>query len=148
MKQSISFLFIAILSCKTPKESKLLKYAIYDSTGHKSNIEMYIPKDYKSKAYIENWEGLPEKRFWYADSGVLYICDDKGGSWLNYNNIVSQQGALSKKIIYDTLTLQGIDKDGKYWKEIKLDRISLGYSRIPKERKDEFDKAVDNWKVK
>ncbi len=48
----------------------------------------------------------------------------------------------------DTLTLQGKDKFGRYWKNKKLKEISIGYLNVPESRKIDFDKAISSIKIK
>lgn len=105
-------------------------------------IKIRIPKNYV-------FEGLQgdhelEHRYWYPDSSVIYITTF--ANTMNYEEIRRQNtyynriNALNSN---DTLTLKGININGLYWKDILLKSgITIGYSRIPRNRIEEFEKAI------
>ena len=50
---------------------------------------------------------------------------------------------------HDTLCVFGVDSLGRYWKDSLLSNgITLGYSKVPKERKLEFDKVIASFRNK
>ncbi|MBN9284873.1 MULTISPECIES: hypothetical protein [unclassified Flavobacterium] len=48
----------------------------------------------------------------------------------------------------DTITLEGIDQNGLYWKNKFNGEVNIGYLNIPKEKKEEFDKILLSIKKK
>ena len=48
--------------------------------------------------------------------------------------------------ICDTLTLEGIDTNGLYWKEVFRGKICVGYSKVNESNKSSFDKAIESFK--
>lgn len=136
-----------MLSCTTG--SKTITYKVYEVEKQTKHIyKMNIPNGYK----LLRWTGGHEDQceYWYPDSSVIYLTKDLGSSTINDKNIRRQEGACAKRLQAflenDTITLSGIDTVGLYWKEIKQKTICLGYARVPKEKKEIFDKALSTIK--
>ena len=129
-----------LLSCSANRNFKTVKYPT-DIKGHK--LILKIPKGYSSTHTL--WEGLDDG-FKYKDSSIIYVTSESNGG-VNYNNI--EVAGLKSKLFYaflekDTLILDGIDKNGLYWKNYLLGGYNIGYKNVKKERKDEFDKVISN----
>ena len=124
---------------------------------------MKIPKGYDLKIYSITVEN--ENQYLYSDSSMIYLTNFKNTP--NYKNILYTNDSIfnfrfqnqelikginelsdkeSIKILPDTFELSGIDKDSLYWKDIKFDKISIGYKKISKEKKDMFDGALKSFK--
>lgn len=144
MKFYIIAILLIIVSCKAIQESNIT----YSTNVVKAKA--MIPKGF-NKEIIEAGQDT-EYRFLYSDSSLIYITDEKGTPIINYKNIDSDSIAIQKSFLAlmenDTLTLQGQDKSGKYWKNKKLKEISIGYLNVPENRKEDFDKAISSIKIK
>ena len=102
---------------------------------------MNISKGYKYEGLIGDHE--IEKRYWYPDSAIIYITNFN--NTLNYNNIIKQGTYYSRfDAIHsnDTLTLSGQDSLGMFWKDRKLQYITVGYSNVPLSKKSLFDTTI------
>ena len=64
--------------------------------------------------------------------------------WEDINRALGEE---VMKIIPDTLELSGIDADSLYWKDIYIDGISIGYLKVPKEKKELYDKCLRTFKM-
>lgn len=100
----------------------------------------HIPKGYTFKGLSGGYED--EKQYWFSDSSVFYITKEHGLPSLNYNNIRNLEGANAKRMLADTLTLQGTDNNGLYWKDIKQKNFSYGYSKVPHNKKEKFEAII------
>ena len=102
---------------------------------------MDIPKGYKFEGLAGSHE--LEKRFWYPDSSVIYITTFH--NTINYNDI-RKQGTYYDRFYalptIDTLTLEGVDSLGLLWKDKKLRHVTVGYSKVPENKKDIFEKII------
>ena len=61
--------------------------------------------------------------------------NDKAGSYLNYEN-AEQLGKhiYIDKIDKDSFNIEGVDKNGLFWRELKKDGISIGYLNVKKSK--------------
>jgi hypothetical protein len=120
----------------------------YNDLYEKHSVTLSIPRNYSSQRIKAGGESGIENRYWYKDSAVIYISDFKGGSSLNYDNIRKQEGAYATRFASDTVTLSGINKSGKYWKEVKYHSLYYGYSNVEADEKKSFDRAISSVKIK
>jgi len=142
-------MFASLLSCTTG--SKTISYKVYEGGKRTKHIyKMKVPSGYK----LLRWTGGHEDQYeyWYPDSSVIYLTKDLGSSTINDENIRRQEGAYAKRFLAflgnDTITLEGANVVGLYWKEIKQKTICFGYARVTKEKKAVFDKALSTIKLR
>jgi len=144
MKFYIVVILLIIVSCKATQESSVS----YSTNSIKAKA--ILPKGF-TKEIIEAGQNT-EYRFLYSDSSIIYITDEKGTPTINYKNIDNDSIAIQKSFLAsmenDTLTLQGKNELGKYWKNKKLKEISIGYLNVSENRKADFDKAISSIKMK
>ena len=133
-----------IVSCTTG--SRTINYKVYESENQRKHIyKMKIPKGFK----LLRWTGGHEDQceYWYQDSSVIYLTKDLGISTINDRNIRNQDNAYAKRLhaflANDTLSLEGLDSKGLFWKEIKSKTICFGYANVTKEKKAVFDEALN-----
>jgi len=143
----ISIILFLIFGCYSIKNIHKETFNFNDN-GRNHKLVINIPKCYSFERIKANAEYGREERYWYKDSSVIYISDLKSGSTLNYSNIRGQKNAYAKRFEFDTITLSGINKFGKYWKEIKYNQLFYGYSNIPANEKKLFDHALSSGKIK
>lgn len=139
-----------VCSCTSTKNTTNLKFKGFNNLN-KSNYSYVfrVPKGYEINL-IEGGNEWKEKQFKYSDSSILYINNENGVPTINYENITSD--TLSAKDSFlsntfpDTLTMSGVDAQGKYWKNKKYKEINIGYVNVSKEKLKEFDKVVSSLK--
>lgn len=107
---------------------------------------MRIPSSYNLRVIQADGEAGLEMQYWYNDSSVIYISDMMNN--LNYENLRNKDGAYSKDFIAfasnDTLTLEGQDSKGLYWKNKRIKNVCIGYANTPISKKVMFDKALES----
>ncbi|WP_062061809.1 hypothetical protein [Aquimarina longa] len=144
MKFYIIIGLLFIISCKTTQKSNVTYFT------NTIKVNAVIPKGFK-KEIIEVGHNI-EYHFLYPDSSLIYITDEKGTPTVNYKNIDSDSIAIQKSFLAsmenDTLTLQGKDKHGRYWKNKKLKEVSVGYFNVPENKKTDFEQAISSIKIK
>lgn len=104
-----------------------------------------------------------ENRYIYPDSSIIYITDFNC-SILNFENIKSVgdslanerlmglhlKSAISKVINedfhYDIIKLEGISSNELYWKDKRIEYISIGYVNVSSDEKSRFDDALESLK--
>ena len=144
MRFYIITVLLIIVSCKSTQESGI------SYSTNTIRAKAVFPEGF-TKEIVEAGQNT-EYHFLYSDSSVIYITDEKGTPTINYKNIDNDSIAIQKSFLAsmenDTLTLQGKDKLGRYWKNKKLKEISIGYLNVPESRKADFDKAISSIKIK
>lgn len=139
----IYFLVGCILGC-TAQKVGFLKFEPFKDGGPKYIFQ--TPLGYQEKRYSGDHEYQQE--YWYPDSIVFYVTTFR--NTYNYEQI-RQQGTYYDRFealnSNDTITLKGQDEKGFSWKD-KLDGngVTIGYSNVPPDRLDEFNKAVASLK--
>jgi hypothetical protein len=159
-----SFFAMIFLSCKITRRISLINYKIDYNNEKPHKIETYsmnIPRGYKLEFVIGESSEI-EQQYTYKDSSKMYITNS-GGSSFTYNYIKKLGDTVASKrfesldlkkhlmkelgevYIVDTMILQGKTSDKLYWKDIRIDNISIGYADVPETRKAEFDKALNTF---
>lgn len=141
-----------LISCKNTANLTAVKFKTIlnnsDGKSKKVNVSMKIPHNYTIKSYFagNEWNA---KEYWYADSSVIYITSEKGIHTLNYENVRRIKGAAATRFLSkDTMSLTGKTQKNLYWKDIKLKELNIGYTNVPKNKKELFDKALESIKKK
>lgn len=156
----IIIIIICVLSCTVYNDVEKIKFII----PQEITCFMKIPNNYR----FERYEALCEEKedfYYYEDSSFIYISSFKVSP--NYNNIKNlgdgivayrfQNKELIKeinlevgrevlKILPDTFELSGLNERGLFWKDIKINNITIGYDNVSKGRKDIFDNALKSFK--
>ena len=143
----ISFLFF---SCASYQSLEKIKYITYSNNLKREIIyQVKIKNGFKISA-ISGGNEWTEKSYSYPDNCIFYVSDEKGNTSLNYENIRNNQlmsdKSISASIKNDTITLQGVDSNGNYWKNKYDKEVNMGYKNVSKERKKEFDLYLLNIK--
>lgn len=134
-KRIIIILIVFFMSCKSVK-NVFFSSMTYNSKGKVEKFNIKIPRDY-IKSYSLKRESII-KKWLYNDGIYIYISSDitfkdspNVENWMKCSN-------LEKKI----KCLEGFQDNGRCWKEVEVDDLVIGYINVPKERKEEFDKAI------
>ncbi|MEO8235467.1 MAG: hypothetical protein ABI549_08650 [Flavobacterium sp.] len=136
MKKLLTISFaILFLSCGTTKKV-YFKSDTFKSKGSLENFEIIIPRDYANLS--SSSQNYILKKWSYTDDSFIYISFDVSfADSPNKENWMKCSDA--EKGIKCT---DGIDFNGKHWKEIVSNDLVIGYKNVPNERKEEFDKAL------
>ncbi len=162
MKNILILLTVLMMSCSANKDLVTIKYKPAEAYPE---YTLDVPKGYDLKILSVTVEN--EQRYTYNDSSVIYLTNFKntpnyenikemGDSVFNYrfqNEAMTKEinqllGKESVKVLPNTLELTGIDKNSLYWKDIKVGKISIGYQKVPEEKKELFDNVLKTLKVK
>lgn len=136
-----NYILILLLfsACTSQKTLRIKTY------GREYSIN--VPKGCK----IENKRddgGIKEYRASYPDGKIVFITNDvKNGSISQEKEVKYGNNIYMKILTSDTLTLEWISNN-LYWKEIKKDKIVIGYKNVPITEKKIFDVAIDKVKVR
>ena len=125
------------------KTIKVITYEYETGTEKKIKYLMDVPKEGFENELIISGSHETEHRVVYKDSSTIYLTNDEVGSVLNYDNIKKiSDKQQTGKLFVDTLSLEGQTEEGLYWKEIKLDEISVGYVNVPPDKKERYEQAL------
>ena len=168
MRNIIIVTFLLFTSCIS--EFKKVKFVHYANSldGQRRLVYMAkVPSGYRVRIYMVESEGLQENHYIYSDSSTVYLSNF--GPTLNYENLTkADESKIAKHYIYenltkedrnkmfehdikkynDTLKFSGKTKNGLYWKEIKIKDVSFGYINVTLDRKEKFDRILNNIHVR
>jgi hypothetical protein len=104
---------------------------------------LVLPYDY-IETTIEG-SGQSEKDFLFRDSSVVFITDDVSGmTFANAKNL--------KRLNFDILfefksmeefDMEGIQQDGRVWRQKKLNGVTVGYMNVHRLQKEKYDSIID-----
>jgi len=162
MKNILILFAILMMSCSTNKDLITIKYK---PTKTYPKYILDVPKGYELKIFSVTLEN--EYQYIYEDSSMIYLTNFKntpnyenikelGDSIINYrfqnedltkgiNQLLGKEFAMA---LPDTFELSGTDNNSLYWKDIKVGKISIGYQKVPKEKKELFDKSLKTLRIK
>ena len=162
MKNIIILFTMLMASCGINKELATIKFK---PTEAYPKYMLDIPKGYELKILSVTVE--KEYQYKYKDSSLIYLTNfdntpnyenikSLGDSIANYRfqdeemtkEINQTLGREAVKALPDTFELSGMDRNSLYWKDIKVGKISIGYQKVPKEKKELFDKVLTTLKMK
>jgi len=135
------FLVLFLISCTTSRKTVRINCHL-----NITSFNIRIPKYHDFKILKADAESGVEYIYWYDDSAAFYISTFKGGSSLNYANIRNLKGAYAKRSISDSIKLNGIDFNGKYWREQKYNNIYIGYVNVKAKDYFRFDNSFNTIK--
>ena len=108
--------------------------------------EKYVfvtPEGYISEKRYES-ENKYAQDYLFSDSSLFYITTFSNTN--NYEEIRRQDSYADRFSAFhsgDTITLNGVDKQGLYWKDRLIKNgVTIGYSKVSSKNKDDFDKAI------
>lgn len=133
------FLVIALCSCSKNQ----IHFGVSDT---RSVCTVRVPDGYKKSVSADD-HGNKMQSYLYKDGSIIYITDDGIGK-------VSQEKSMEYgKDIYDTVMLtDSIDlkgsNDNKYWREVKRNKIILGYENVDSADRGKYDEIFHTWKFK
>lgn len=146
MKKVILFLIILSFSCSSNKEFINVKY--------RGNFRFFANKNYTYKYALNKGFTVRETQgdewrqieYIYPDNAIFYISNEDDNTSLNYENIRETKELSDKSIIAffarDTITLYGVHKNGKFWKNKYDGEVNIGYLNASDSRKKEFEKVI------
>ena len=157
MKRLIYIIFPFLAGCYAMQEHVKIKYKTdiyvkYDTCIFKSStkevipvkVSMIIPDDYTFKGFTSN--NTLEKQYWYHDGSVIYITDEPHSD-ITYKYIEETGKSSERYFLRDTMTLSGKDRNGRYWKDIKIYQFCIGYSNVTAQKKEVFDQTLKSLTV-
>lgn len=129
-------------------------------TNNKIKIRMKIPKNVlENYSTAAGWEKTTI--YLYPDSSLIYIANSDTGH-PNSKNISDLGNNVEKyrfqgiachfgsyPILPDISKLEGQDQNSLYWKDIYCTMgVSIGYLKVPKDKKAEYDQALESLRMK
>lgn len=105
---------------------------------------LQVPKGFTREKMVLDTVGGKEQFYNYANGAIVYFSKDI--SWLTENALLVRQAKRSSND--GTVVWKGIDKDGLYWKEIKMEGFRFGYSYVPPAALEQFEQAVNFVRVR
>jgi hypothetical protein len=146
----VAFVLMAVSQADQSK-METIKYATYEQVDGKEKKVIYclkVPRGGKQLTVFGSHE--KEQEVLYPDSSYIYITNDaKAGSHLNYNNVARlDKGAYARKLLEDTVLLEGVQPDGRFWKEDKLGNIVVGYVNVTASQKSRYDASLRSLKIR
>lgn len=131
-----SILVLTLSSCNPSKP--VIKFGWRNRLSYRLDIPKgynEVCKEYENAAKIY--------LFTYPDSSILYFTNTLNLTSLNHDIKEEKYGSYTFGHHYnDNFVMDGVQKNGNYWKEIKDPSIYRGYINVPPEKKDLFDSIL------
>ena len=148
MKILFIYLFIiCLLSSCVITTISVIDYK-YKRKKKSPTFYMSVPKGYEVSYLFGDHEYT--QQYLYNDSSMIYITTFDNTP--NYKEIRKQHYYYKRFVAllnHDTLCIKGVDSLGRYWKDSLMSNgITLGYTRVPKEKKLEYDKYISSFRSK
>ena len=106
------------------------------------NIELLVPKGYKSeKTIVDSATGNKEQYYYYSDGSLLYFVHavDTTKEYQNINYGMNEPLVHSRGgFIY-----KGEDSVRNYWREIHIKHLRLGYKNVTQSQEVAFDSVLN-----
>ncbi|MFV1883268.1 MAG: hypothetical protein ACMZ7B_02085 [Balneola sp.] len=103
-----------------------------------------IPSNFEEKYIIGDHER--EKDYVFPDSSIIFITDDiTGNSFANSKNLKGLD-FLTLSNYWDSkeANLEGIQEDGRVWRQKKLEGVTVGYLNVHVLQKEKFDSIINS----
>jgi hypothetical protein len=156
------FLLIALLSLvivvNSCISSNIIKYSpLFELPTSKNDGEerftyyLEVPKGgrFQKPPFKLMTEHAEELRVLYQDSSLIYLVNEPiFGAKLNLINCWGIGGVPHDRKANDTITYQGIQKDGRYWRQDFIGSIAIGYINVPEEKKEAYNTALSTLRRK
>ncbi|PWS32254.1 hypothetical protein [Pedobacter paludis] len=136
---SVVLLFIA--GCSSEKQ---ISFKGYKGRETEYECKCSLPKGYTKRSYAQYHYQVHE--YWYKDSSVIRYTDALEGIESQERFDKFGSGVRLDMIGYDSLLLEGVSDNGKFWKERKYYQVKVGYYRVPAAKKDLFDRILNEMK--
>ncbi len=108
---------------------------------------MNIPRGYIQKTQRDD-HGRVKYDFIYSDSSSIYMTDNEESGAVFFAKSHKYGDSIYLKVqTSDTLELTG-EHEGRYWREIKLGRIVVGYMNVYNDKKQTFDDILSTLRKK
>ena len=139
LKNILLFFLLLSLSCSFSQIHRF-KTDTFLSSGQVHSFEIYVPKGAK-KIRTQDFQPDIIVQLESRAKEILYISQD-----ISFANSPNKNEWL-KCSTETNKCEEGQQVDGKFWKELLMDGLVVGYYDVLKEEKDDFDKSLDSFKV-
>lgn len=138
-KYSVLLLLVFLLSQCTYKT--FVFYSKIDDK--KKRIHFKVPLGYSEK--LTFWDAnLRSIGIIYSDSSIVYIADGNSKFLPNYHSVEYQKLNMKRQVKDTSVVTYGGIFNNIVWKELVYkDQVWIGYSEVPYENRQLFDKALD-----
>ncbi|MDR1005547.1 MAG: hypothetical protein LBL74_01600 [Bacteroidales bacterium] len=169
---NIILTLLLLLGCsnKLPPKLKTEKIEFGYGLGGMNELELKLTMQVPEESSFEKYGHEAEYTYYYTvDSVIIYVTNSKyplnderikliGDTMYKWREQNSSHARVGMRVLFgqkatplpDTLEYSGVDKDDSlYWKDILLDNIgiSVGYCKVPKEKKHFFDSLLTTLKI-
>lgn len=146
MKYIFNFFFLlGFFIAGAQNDLFLLKFEAY-LPARNGQLHQVFYMDVPAGGRIDNRSTLTgdfhkETRIIYSDSTILYITNNfESGSRANFENRYNSGfRSLAKKYPADTLNIEGVQINGRWWREHYCQYIVVGYSNVLSVNKKKYD---------
>lgn len=139
-------LITLLFACGINSVGRLLSFE-YEEGRLSRKVLLRLPPGFTSEIHNYDDDGAREQQYWYKDSALLYIAFV--GETNNASRFISRNasGTAGKKIV-NGLSVSGVDDDGYHWKEVRIEKITLGYQHVSEADLERFNQALSTVKMK
>jgi hypothetical protein len=145
---TITIALVLFLGCQGTKR---VSYTIHTDLKHGFHYQMDMPKGYAVDKIYYSDEKRMAKVVRYPDSTEVYFTDNISpnpgffypDAYRKYGKGISILFAVT-----DTITINGVDGEGKLWEDRKIKYVVYGYRGVPVNKKEQIDKILNTMRSK
>ena len=143
MKLLLLIFFLVVVSCSLLPPVTHERFTFFKE-NRQHHISLHVPKGYQEEKIRLGQYGK-EQYYTYSDGSRLFV-----GLNLGWPSINQERGMIpyADSIAIRSGSFKGIDRNKLHWKEIHFDYFMVGYSYVPADKVEIFDRAVHSLRFK
>ena len=135
----VLMIIVVFLSCAN---NRIVEEVKYQPVKGKVAFCLRVPIGFRLQK-IEGSHEL-EQQYWYPDSSVLYVTNDRTVSVINYDRVYGLGDVYyARQFECDTMTVSGVNR-GLHWKDRKYGEVTIDYAHVSEEKTKLFDSALES----
>lgn len=129
------------LACSGPRNLQRAQF-VYREGEKLQTLSLPVPQGFNEDKMLLDTNGGKEQYYYYPSGALFYFTNKVTWNTENDSLIRVQQGSRfsPKRASY---TYKGVDRNGLYWKEVRINDFRYGYSYVPKSLVGPFDDALN-----
>lgn len=140
MKGAYILILIGAVSCSPFSRLKKREF-VYATPGESESVNIMVPSRFTKRVKQTDTTGNAEEVYHYSNGSFLYFVRVLDTS----KKYQQMDSSLHIPRIHPNggLIYKGMEKNGKYWREIRTSRYRFGYRHVPAETEILFDSSLN-----
>jgi hypothetical protein len=141
MKWILPLLLLFTASCALLKGYKKDDFYYTTSPQQDQRLPLLIPRGALKEEIKQEPDGSKVQTYHYGNGTVLYIAYNTDTTW--QYQLIAEEKNIPELHPLGGLMYKGITEDRRYWREIRIDSLRMGYVNVPYDLEIRFDSALN-----